>query len=262
DLAALLPTAGSRRGGGRRLPGPPVHRHRWDDPQRGARRRLRRCGGGHRDHHGDGGARHAARVPQARPPVHRGGAGALPRRPPDPVMTTTRLRERVMHEDTEDVTRSVASRRHDRPPAASNAALARAVHGAGDVPPAVATLSVSHPGDLLEREAEALAAAVVRNPGGGPGPDRADRASPAPGTPAGHSAGADGRTPARTADGGPAPGNGRAGVARAADAGPAPDVVAAGGEVPVSEQVTSVLAAPGAGEALPGGVRASVEPHL
>ncbi len=98
-----------------------------------------------------------------------------------------------------------------------------------------ATLAVSHPNDPAEREAEALASRVAH--GGSP-----PTAAPAP-------AHDEATLLARDAQDAPA-------------AGPAREEVAEGGDLQVSDKVTSLIASPGSGAPMDPAVQAKVQPHL
>lgn len=154
----------------------------------------------------------------------------------------------------------------------SNAAVGRAARGAGVPGPTsggargapapiraervgpqrapLATMTVSHPGDPAEREAEAFGARIAHQ-----------RPPAAPAAPAarGAEAGPDRRLAGRGVG---APGARAATVARDADATGTAEQVAAGGEVPVSEATRSLVASPGGGAPIPDAVRARIEPHL
>lgn len=135
----------------------------------------------------------------------------------------------------------------------------------------LATLTVSHPADPAEREAEAFGAriahqrppaapaAAARSTQGEADPHVAGRGV----TAAGGRARAGGRPGVGSRQVDPvAAGGVTGGVARDGDGGGLAEQVAAGGEVPVSEATRSLVASPGGGVPIPEAVRSRIEPHL
>lgn len=174
----------------------------------------------------------------------------------------------------------------------SNAALARAARGAGasarggraarsaqtpPMPPRArpavpgpqrssSTLTVSHPADPAEREAEAFGARIAhqRSPAAAPEPARGTDARRAARPTSSGSMAPAGAAAARRTSAGPCATtvSPRVAARDAAPGGASAEQVAAGGEVPVSEATRSLVANPGGGTPLPDAVRSRIEPHL
>ncbi|WP_203675438.1 eCIS core domain-containing protein [Cellulomonas phragmiteti] len=160
----------------------------------------------------------------------------------------------------------------------SNAAVARAARGpdaaraAGATGPghraavaaARSTLTVSHPHDPAEKEAEAFGARIAhQRPPSAPPAERMTDAGPDR-PPAGRGARAALPTPTPTPLGvrGRSSPAAAGGVARDGEGAASVEQVAAGGEVPVSQATQSLIASPGGGVPIPEAVRARIEPHL